>query len=103
MVPEFEAAAFALKTNQVSEIVITRFGYHIIKLSEKIPAKKKSFSESSEDIKKYLENKEMQKKMGPYFEKLKKDADVQIVDEKLKAVVLDPAEPVGSPVKPTTK
>ena len=89
MVPEFEAAAFALRTNQVSEIVTTQFGYHIIKLSEKLPAKKKSLSESSDDIKKYLESLEMQKKMRPYFDKLKKDADVQIVDEKLKEIDLD--------------
>src|SRR5262249_36535838 len=35
MVPEFETAAFSLKTNEVSEIVTTQYGYHIIKLSEK--------------------------------------------------------------------
>ena len=44
MVPEFEAAAFSLNTNQVSDIVTTRFGYHIIKLSEKIPAQKVEFA-----------------------------------------------------------
>jgi peptidyl-prolyl cis-trans isomerase C len=92
MVPEFEAAAFSMKTNQVSEIITTQFGYHIIKLSEKLPAKKLELAKVSQDIKDYLKGQAVSKQLPDYMEKAKKDAQVQILDPKLKAAdsALDP-------------
>jgi peptidyl-prolyl cis-trans isomerase C len=104
MVPEFEAAAFSLSTNQVSDIVTTRFGYHIIKLNEKLPAKKVEFEKALPDIKEGLTQQELQKLFPDYVAKLKTDANVEILDEKLKAQELPPAGPAGQPpVKPGAK
>ncbi|MCD8492838.1 MAG: peptidyl-prolyl cis-trans isomerase [Geovibrio sp.] len=54
MVPEFEQAAFALKTGEVSGVVKTMYGYHIIKAEEKKEASKPALEEVKEDIKKLL-------------------------------------------------
>ncbi|MDB6018410.1 MAG: Peptidylprolyl isomerase [Pedosphaera sp.] len=86
MMPEFEAAAFSLKTNQISDIVTTSYGYHIIKLSEKIPASKVDFAKVSPEIRTYLEKLEMDKIMPPMYVQMKKDMNVQIMDEHLKAL-----------------
>ena len=84
MAPEFEAAAFSLNTNQISDIVTTQFGYHIIKLSEKIPAKKMELAKVAPDLKEGLKQQAIQKQLPDYMEKLKKDAGVEILDERLK-------------------
>ncbi|MGO8931656.1 MAG: peptidylprolyl isomerase [Limisphaerales bacterium] len=106
MVAEFEAAAFSLGTNQVSDIITTRFGYHIIKLSEKIPARKIEFTKAASDIKDGLTQQAVQKQFPDYMAKLKKEAGVEILDEKLKAVELPQASalaPAQPPVKAGTK
>ena len=102
MVPEFEATAFSLNTNQISDIIITRYGYHIIKLSEKIPARKIEFDKAAADIKEFLTQQSMQKQFPDYLAKLKNEAGVEILDEKLKAQEL-PGAPGPSAAPPAPK
>jgi parvulin-like peptidyl-prolyl isomerase len=55
-VPEFEDAAFALKSGEVSPIIETYYGYHIIKVLEEQDAYIKGFDEVRETIETYLLN-----------------------------------------------
>jgi len=87
MVPEFEAAAFSLKTNQISDLVLTDYGWHIIKLHEIIPAKKTDFEEVKEKIRDHLSQRELEKRMPEYFTRVKKEAHVEILDDKLRAAI----------------
>jgi peptidyl-prolyl cis-trans isomerase C len=85
MVPEFEAAAFSLTNNQVSDVIKTTYGYHIIKLIDKTPAKTVGYATVTARIKDFLTQQKTEKLAPVYLEKLKKAADVQILDADLKA------------------
>lgn len=50
MVPEFDKAAFAMKPGEISGIVTTEFGYHIIKVNQKENARVKPFEEVKADL-----------------------------------------------------
>jgi len=81
MVPEFEAASFSMKVNQISDPVETQFGYHIIKLLEKLPASTEDFAKAEPAIRDYLIEQAAEKRLPAYFEKLKAAADVKILDQ----------------------
>jgi peptidyl-prolyl cis-trans isomerase D len=63
MVPEFDSAAFALKPKELSGVVTSQFGYHIIQVLEKDPAKLKPFEEVKDQLAKEVRDQSVTDKM----------------------------------------
>ena len=79
---EFEKAAFALKSGEVSPIVETPFGYHIIKVEERQEQRTATLDETREYIRNLLKGQLEQKKAQVFLDRLAKDAGVEVFPEK---------------------
>lgn len=76
MVKSFEEAAFSMKPGDISDIVETQFGYHLIKVTDKKEAQKISYQDAKENIEKYLKRKKTEEEVNVLITALKKDAKI---------------------------
>lgn len=100
MVPPFEEAAFSQEIGKVGDVVETQFGYHLILVEKREPARTLPLEEVSERIKDGLKMQTQQEAVKDYIEKLKADADIVYAEGKapVEMPVLEEPEVEEAPV-----
>ncbi len=76
MVKPFEVAAFALQPGEVSPIVKTQYGYHLIKVTDKRAGVNVPYEHMKNQIDEYLKQAKIQEKIGNLLEKMRLEATV---------------------------
>jgi peptidyl-prolyl cis-trans isomerase C len=77
MVPEFEVAAFSQEVEEVGDVIETKFGYHIIKVSEHQDAGVISFDEAKDRIIEFLSGQKKQEAVKNYLKELRDEATIE--------------------------
>ena len=79
MVPAFEQVAFTLKPNEISDVVETQFGYHIIKVVDKKEASTTPYKDIKVRIDDYLKNQKLNAAVTSYLDEARKTAKIEVL------------------------
>lgn len=81
MVPEFEAAAFALEKGQYAkEPIKTQFGWHVIKVEDRRDAAPPPFEQVADQIRQLL----LRERYGDLIREARDNVEIEVLDEALK-------------------
>lgn len=110
MVPAFEVVAFGLKTNEISAVVETDFGYHVIQMTAHNTPRTVAFDEVKPQIAAQYKGRQLQEKAGPFIQELRDKAKITYQNgaEPVKPMMMPPMggapdEESGATTKPADK
>ena len=83
MVPEFEGAAFYTDPGETTDIVETKYGYHIIKVVDHKEARQRSFEEMKDYIKEKLHQQLVMFKVQKFIRQAAANAGMQVYSDRI--------------------
>ncbi|WP_338871674.1 peptidylprolyl isomerase [Myxococcus stipitatus] len=91
MPPAFDEVVFKLGVGQVSDVVSTEYGYHLFKVLERKPARKRDFAEARQWVESKLLEEKRAQAQDAFVKELKDKAQVQVNEATLQAIRGQPA------------
>jgi len=77
MIPSFSEAAFALQPGEISDIVESRLGYHLIKMVDRIPSSQMAYRNTRTKIERTLRRNKEKAATADYLASLRRQATIR--------------------------
>ncbi len=78
MIPAIEDNVVSMNSGEISDLVNTPAGFHVIKLEERTPGKARTFEEAKVEIEELLYKKKSEERFNQWLAEMKKAAAIEI-------------------------